>query len=381
MTDYLPKIYKDNKRTFWIVALIIVPISLFLGCLLWREIFWDNFIWRYIWGPVVADARDETVNGISAGYNIVNTLVYGISLIIAILGILEIFHRYKIKVDRLFIFSLLPWVILGGTLRSLEDAGFFSRSMAPFFISPVIYLVLGISAIITMVFGAKLSLYEGDTRAVRALSLTPPLLFLLLLDPPHMAYVLPFTVILLIIFYIIGHRKKILDERYLFGAYGMTLLSLTLIYISNNLRILEGTRPLEIPIILFLTVISSAVFLVIPWTFSKKVASLKVFVLSLNPLIVFAHMMDASATYRGISAYGYVEKHVLPALAIDVTGTSLVMYPLKLFLVVFVIYSLDIWFREELKDLPELKFLLQFAIITLGLAPGVRNMLRLAMGV
>ena len=101
----------------------------------------------------------------------------------------------------------------------------------------------------------------------------------------------------------------------------------------------------------------------------------------MNILIAFAHFFDASSTYRGIQYHGYIEKHVLPNLLIEITGTPLVMYALKLFLIVTVIYVLDVSLREELKDLKGLTVLVKFVLIVLGLSPGFRNMLRLAMGV
>ncbi len=375
--------YKEHKILFWSIVLIGIPLVLLIGSILLKELFWDAFLWRYIWGPVVADARGEQVNGISAGYNIVNTLVYAVSMVVALLGILEIFQRYDIEMDRSLMLSLMPWVILGGTFRSLEDAGFFSSSISPFFISPVIYFVLGIGAILTLVLGSKLSSMEPNlsTHMVRALSLLPPLIFALMLNPPYVNYVLLLLAGVTVISYLIGYHLDTIGPRYLLSSYGTSLLAFTLFYISYYLLTLDGTRPFEIGIILLLTIVSSSILFGIVWLLSFKFSNFKTFLTAVNPLIVFAHMLDASATYRGISAYGYVEKHVLPALAIDLIGTSLVMYPLKIVLIFLVIYSLDVWYYEELKEIPNVKRLLQFAVIVLGLAPGVRNMLRLAMGV
>ncbi len=375
------KAYRENKKLFWSIVLLVIPFILVIGSLLLKELFWDSFLWKYIWGPVVADAEGRSVDGISAGYNVVNTLVYASAMVIALLGILEIFKRYKINMDRKLITSLIPWIILGGTLRSLEDAGFFSTSISPFFISPVIYFVLGISAIITIIFGSKLSItnLNLDPRVLRALSLSPPLLFVSLLNPPYLSYAI--VIILGVTAYFYFSNKMIMGPRYLLGSYGASLLAFSLFYISYYLLTLEGTRPHEIGVILFLTIVSSSIISAMMWLLSSKFPTLKTFLTAINPLIIFAHMFDASATYRGISAYGYIEKHVLPALAIELTGTSLVMYPLKIALIFIVIYSIDVWYYDELKEIPNVKRLLQFAIIVLGLAPGIRNMLRLAMGV
>jgi uncharacterized membrane protein len=93
--------------------------------------------------------------------------------------------------------------------------------------------------------------------------------------------------------------------------------------------------------------------------------------------LYFAHFLDGSATWLGIDRYGYVEKHVLPSGAIDHFGTAAVMLPLKLGIVSAVIWALESE-REELDQ--HMRYLLLLFLMTLGLAPGTRDILRLALG-
>ena len=79
--------------------------------------------------------------------------------------------------------------------------------------------------------------------------------------------------------------------------------------------------------------------------------------------------------------YGYAEKHPIPRFFFDTFGTSAVFLPIKLILACLVIYLIDISFREELKDYPNLRGLIKVVIIVLGLAPGTRDMLRTMMGI
>jgi uncharacterized membrane protein len=88
-----------------------------------------------------------------------------------------------------------------------------------------------------------------------------------------------------------------------------------------------------------------------------------------------AHMLDASATFVSLSVFGYGEQHVLPTFLIDVAGPW-IMFPLKLAVLIPVVYFLN----KKCDDVEIRKFLL-IAIIVLGLAPGLRDMLRLAAGV
>jgi uncharacterized membrane protein len=98
-------------------------------------------------------------------------------------------------------------------------------------------------------------------------------------------------------------------------------------------------------------------------------------------MLFTSHFIDGAATYRGLEFHSYGEKHVLPGLLIDATGTAAVMLPLKFLVVTAVVYLLDIAYREDLEETPVLGWLVKVAILVLGLAPGVRDMLRISMGV
>ena len=131
-----------------------MPLAIIaLGCVLWPEVFWDNFVWKYIWGPIVADALGEPQEGIVEGYNVVNTLVYALMLAVAVIGIWRAFHYLGIRLDAAFLIAIVPWVLLGSVARTLEDAGLFARdgALVYFFISPIIYMMVGL-----VVFGLVL---------------------------------------------------------------------------------------------------------------------------------------------------------------------------------------------------------------------------------
>jgi len=117
------------------------------------------------------------------------------------------------------------------------------------------------------------------------------------------------------------------------------------------------------------------------YLFRRNNDKLKVFFKPLSFLIIFGHMMDATATYMGIEFFGYYEKHALPHFLIGLTGTALVMYLLKIPLVILAIYILDIAYRDDFRENPDLMNLVKMGIIILGLAPGLRDALRMAMGV
>lgn len=88
-----------------------------------------------------------------------------------------------------------------------------------------------------------------------------------------------------------------------------------------------------------------------------------------------AHLFDASTTFVSMQFYGYSEQHVLPSLLIDVFGPA-VMFPLKLIFLVPVIYVINKYSEDDY-----LKKLLLLAIFSIGMAPAIRGLLRLCMGV
>jgi uncharacterized membrane protein len=92
---------------------------------------------------------------------------------------------------------------------------------------------------------------------------------------------------------------------------------------------------------------------------------------------IAAHLLDASATFVSLTFYGYYEQHVLPTFLINLAGGAWIMYPLKMVVIIPVIYLIDKYAKEDKR----LRNLLLIAVAVLGLAPGLRDMFRLFMGV
>jgi uncharacterized membrane protein len=87
-------------------------------------------------------------------------------------------------------------------------------------------------------------------------------------------------------------------------------------------------------------------------------------------------MLDASSTYIGVDWFGYYEKHVVPTYLIDLTGTASIMYPLKLLVLLPLLSIIDKYIEDK-----SLLNLTKLALIVLGLAPAIRNTLRLTLGI
>jgi len=94
--------------------------------------------------------------------------------------------------------------------------------------------------------------------------------------------------------------------------------------------------------------------------------------------LLFGQLLDASATSYGIDLHPlhYVEVHVVGSHLIDWTGTAFSMFALKLLGLFPGIYILE-RFRHEGPDI--LWHLILLAMITVGLAPGIRDMVRMVL--
>ena len=97
-----------------------------------------------------------------------------------------------------------------------------------------------------------------------------------------------------------------------------------------------------------------------------------------NALVLDGQLLDATATSLGLTFLPYAEKHVLPNFLIEATGTAFVMYPLKLIVTIPVLFIIDQYLKNESKNLIGL---VKLAILTVGLAPAIRDTLRMSLGI
>ena len=96
------------------------------------------------------------------------------------------------------------------------------------------------------------------------------------------------------------------------------------------------------------------------------------------------HLIDGLTSYISIKdpfsmGLYYAEKHPASNALLNIWGP---LFPIvKFFLIIIVIYVFDIMFKEELKNHINLVNLLKIGILILGFSPGLRDLLRVTMGV
>jgi len=256
------------------------------------------------------------------GYNPINTITWAIILGLSLFGVVKLLNKLDVTVDEVFIFAVSPYIFVGGSLRVVEDAGIVAAPFKFLLITPLIYFF------IFFVCVATLMLSVGLQRAVR------------------INYYWPFAMV----------------------GVAWSVLNVWLLYTtatSFNAGILALI--LSVGVALSFFVYAIARFL--------NFALLKDRV---NAFVLDGQLLDATATSFGLTFLPYAEKHVLPNFLIEATGTAFVMYPLKLVVTIPVLFIIDQYLKTESKNLTGL---VKLAILTVGLAPAIRDTLRMTLGI
>ena len=137
-----------------------------------------NLFWKYFWGPVIADALNHPIGGVHEGYNIVSTITYAIIALVAIYLTYLLIKKLKIKIDKYFVYSLIIFSFVGATWRVMEDLMLIPMPWTVLFITPLIYIILYVIAIIPLIIfrDSKIMGYTG-------VGILIPSLFIVLFRP------------------------------------------------------------------------------------------------------------------------------------------------------------------------------------------------------
>jgi uncharacterized membrane protein len=250
-------------------------------------------------------------------YNPVDTITWAIILGLSLLGLIKLLGRWEISIDDRLVLFTLPYILAGSSLRVIEDADLVSAPWRYQLITPFIFF---------LVFFVT-------------------------------------TACLLLARWIWGDR---FHTGYAALGFMWTIFNLAL------LSTLGFENSWVIAAVFLLGSGLAGLFIVL----RSRLSSLNFLLDRFNMMIIYAHMLDASSTYIGVDWFGYYEKHVVPTFLINLISTAAVMFPLKLAILLPVLYMIDRSWQE-----PSLRNVTKLALITLGLAPAVRNTLRLALGV
>ncbi len=202
-----------------------------------------------------------------------------------------------------------------------------------------------------IVFGSSLRIVE-DAGFLR-----PPVSYLFMTP---LIYILVFS----LAFPTLLISLKIAGENYhkICASAGVILSAAVLVTLFANLRVENWW---VLPLAALLAFAASLLFYAIAGT-SRNVLSVSV---------IFSQMLDGFSSYLGIKFLGYWELHVLPRFLIGLFGEEVLP------VVKFIVASSIIYFLDASEEQQKLRDFLKFVLLVLGLAPGLRNALRMTFGV
>jgi uncharacterized membrane protein len=216
------------------------------------------------------------------GYTTLNTIVFGIILGLVILLIIRFFRWIDKDPKDLFI-PLIPFIFFGSSARALVDNGIYPLTYI--LVTPGIYLLTGISAIITILASVLLE------------------------------------------------RKIGWDYRYIIFAVGAAMC-------VPNIYYTQYINPVAAFQVLGSWALVSAPFVLL----SRKWSLLKD---KFNLGVLLAHLFDASSTFIAVDYYGYGEQHVLPNFLTQLVDSAIVMFPLKIAVILPALYIIDTYVEDR----------------------------------
>jgi uncharacterized membrane protein len=385
-----------------LLGILVVIIG---GCLLAPTLFYDQWIWKYYWGPVVADASGHSVSwhGILAqeGYSFISEVTYGIILVCALYGLYKLLKKLDIAIDWYFCLALIPYILFGPVTRVLEDTTYFTTPFVYWFISPLIYIQTTVYVLFFLFLGYYLIKKGYHPNKMLFLIIGVFILIDLLYSliwllgipygasrvHPLVIYLISLIAILPILYQMVKKRTMTVNTVIFSGGLFILLPFCFLIgqwIIGPRWSLSYGVNSNIFLLVLGLVAaITGAVYLV-GWRFRSH-ESFAVYMFPLNLSMLVGHLIDGFTSY--ISIYdplhmglpSYVEKHPASNGLMELWPP---LFPIiKFLLIILIIYLFDVLYKKELQRYTRLVNLLKIGIFILGVSPGLRDLLRVTMGV
>ncbi len=308
-------------------------------------------------------------------FNPVNTLLWGVILVVAaFLVYSKLLKRLKIQIDKHFALAILPFVFWASSTRALRDLFYGLAQQAsvgdPRFLSDIAYQI-------------SLVQQQAFSYIMKFVPIPPVAGFfswIVTLFPTPGSYVFTFIFALACLLLGLGIQK--ISARRRLGRlqfkkaipYWKPMFVIGLAFCVLNVWMLPFTNPLGLGMILGITGAFAAAFFGLTFLQEKKKLKIPLFS-RVNSSLLSAHMLDSSATFVSVAFFGYYEQHPVPRFFIDAIGPW-TFFILKLAVLLPSLYIIDRYAEDG-----DFKNFLKIVILILGLAPGLRDSIRLGAGV
>ena len=409
-----------------ILTVIFIVIS---GLIFAPDLFWDDFVKIYIWDPIVKDAGSSG----DAGYSGVNTAVYILGMVSAVIVLQAFFRKWQIPTDDKMVWALIAWVVLAPVLRVMEDADFFGEGIDVLFISPLIHLHLAGWLVLSAVIG---HINRKNELSMLATLIVAYILFTSLLILPNASlhdsgdnWILFGTIagaVTIAVVILNTWDWDAISRSMLAFASGLIVMGLGHWAQLASTPWVQGndTMPKDHDIVIPLLVVVGIPLVItyFVWKIGEEdlrqlrltghevgiipdgmtvdewesedrsahpVEMLSPKGILATPLVagmLFGQLCDGLATMVGIDYYGYSEKHPVSDAVIqfgngfDILGEGAWLF----FIVKAVIVGLIVWMFTEMRvesRQQHLRVLIVLGVMIVGMAPGLRDIGRLILGV
>ena len=416
---------EDYER--WSINLLYIVGFILLSGLILGQMNVDNFltdsIYQYYLDPIIGEATGDS------GYNLVNTATYAIVLGMFVIALSAWLRKLGIDGSDTTIVALFPFVLWAATGEVVEDAQMFSSTLSSYFVSPGVHFQTAGWVIISGAFGYSVShnpaISSEDEGGIidfiaSVLILSQFVLYAHSISigtqgTINLQWLAIFGIIAIFLPQIIGnsldHFTTIQRSVYLTGFGGSmvfmgAIFSYTLSVDSSELTLWPLIFVIGVPILVCWQMYSfgkeSAEILyshgmvsgVLPIGMNEeqyeqsessekdlmeKLRSKAVFASPVVFLAVAGQILDGIATAIGLEYLGYSEKHVLSDKIIQLFGNAFGFSLIKIILAGTILYFFSIANFEHRQR--HLRLLIGLAMMVVGMAPGLRDVGRAALGV
>ena len=385
----------------------------------------SNFLYDYYIDPVLQESSSD------AGYNIPNTLTYALLLALFAVSLAAWLRYLGIDSSDATLLALIPYVFWAALGEVVEDSSMFDSSLESYFVSPAVHFQTAAWVVVAGALGYRIANSNLDYEKMRSKAESTAIILIMVQvviyytsveasgitsssDFDNMPMLLCFVAALLLPSVTSNHSlfdfTIVQRTVFLVGLGGCITLAGPLfahgISYSDDVVIWPLFVVLGLPALLVYCMHSNGLSAanqlsesgyiagILPpgmtekeyedWESEEKdlIESLRLKAVMASPVVSLAvagQFLDGIATAIGISEFGYTEKHVFSAKIIEIFGSAYGFTVTKLMLGGFIWYFFAIANFEHRQQ--HLRLLISMVILTVGMAPGLRNVGRLALGV
>ena len=385
-----------------------------------------DFLYEYYLNPVLNESSND------AGYNLANTMTYAIVLALFAVALAAWLRHLGIDHSDAMILALLPYVFWAALGEVVEDASMFDSSLEPYFVSPGIHFQTAAWVVIAGAFGYLISHSDSKSEedmiskvdsAATILILAQIVIYYTSIDAGSVTSSTGFDDTAMLVCFITALLvPALIINRPLFG-FTLVQRCVFIVGLGGSIALLGPllsfgiSNPNQVTLWPLAVVIGAPAVLayqmhqtglpaaselaehgfvagILPPGMTEEeyenlessdknlIESLRKKAVLASPVVSLAvagQLLDGLATGIGIEAFGYSEKHLFSAEIIEFFGNAYGFTVVKLALGGLIWYFFAIANFEHRQQ--HLRILIAMAILTVGMAPGLRDVGRLAIGV